>query len=87
MLSYDKLFNLLKKHNISKYDLRKYKILSESTLQRLRHEDIGLKAENINHLCALLQCQPADLFSYVPDEESEAWAKAIREKMQDKYKQ
>ena len=82
MLKYDKLFKLLKDHNISTYDLRKYKIISESTLQKLRHEGIGLKADNLNHLCALFQCQPSDLFEYVPDQDSEAWASDIREKLQ-----
>ena len=82
MIKYDKLFALFKEHGISTVDIRKNKILSESTLQKLRHEGIGLKADNLNHLCALFQCQPSDLFDYVPDEESEAWAAAIREKLQ-----
>lgn len=82
MLKYDKLFKLLKDNNITTYDLRKHKIIGESTLQKLRHQGIGLKAENLNHLCALFQCQPSDLFEYVPDDDSEAWASDIWEKLQ-----
>ena len=45
-------------------------ILSQSTLQKLR-EGKGLAWENIERLCALLDCQPGDLMEYVketPDE-------------------
>ncbi len=83
MIKYDKLFALFKEHNITTTDIRRYKIMSESTLQKLRHEGIGLKADNLNHLCALFQCQPNDLFEYVPDEDSEAWAADIWEKLKD----
>lgn len=82
MLNYDKLFKLLKANNITSYDLRKLQILSGSTVNGLRHDGIGLKAETLNRLCALLKCQPADLFEYIPDEASEAWAADIWEKLQ-----
>ena len=81
MINYDKFFALLKEHNISISDLRTYNIISQSTLTKIRQGDVGLKADNLNKLCALLRCQPSDLFEYVPDEASEAWAKEIREKL------
>lgn len=31
----------------------------------------ALKFETMNKLCRLLDCQPGDLFEYVPDEEKE----------------
>ena len=39
-------------------------LLSQSTLQKLR-EGKGLAWENLEKLCALLECQPADLIEYV----------------------
>ena len=82
MLIYDKLFELFKEHNISSTDIRRLKILSESTLQKLRHGYVGLKADNINRLCALFQCQPSDLYEYIADPDSEAWAEEIKKKLE-----
>ena len=48
------------------YKLRKDNILSQSTLQKLR-EGKGLAWENIERLCALLDCQPGDLLEYVKE--------------------
>ena len=38
-------------------------LLSQSTLQKLR-EGKGVSWENIERLCELLECQPADLIEY-----------------------
>lgn len=46
--------------------LRKNKLLSEGALQRLRHSE-PVSWSNIEQLCKLLECQPADLIEYVPD--------------------
>jgi putative transcriptional regulator len=48
------------------YKIRKDKLLSESTVQKLRRGD-GVSWENISTICALLNCQPGDLLEYVPD--------------------
>ena len=42
-------------------------LFSQSTLQKLR-EGKGLSWENIERLCALLECQPGDLIEYTPDD-------------------
>ena len=59
----------LKKKGYTSYTLRKENILSQSTIQKLR-EGKGLAWENIERLCALLECQPADLIEYVPVRET-----------------
>lgn len=46
--------------------LRREKLLSESTIQQLRHGDLVSWA-NIERLCHLLQCQPGDLLEYVEE--------------------
>lgn len=46
--------------------IRKEKLLSESTLQRLRGGEL-VSGENLGRLCKLLNCQPGDILEYVPD--------------------
>ena len=53
----------LKKKGYTSYTLRKENILSQSTIQKLR-EGKGLAWENIERLCALLECQPSDQLEY-----------------------
>lgn len=43
--------------------LRKEKILSQSTIQRLRHND-SISTATIDTLCILLECQPQDFIKY-----------------------
>ena len=60
------IIKALKEKGISTYTMRKEKILSESTIQKLRTGK-GIAWENIELLCKLLECQPGDLFEYIPD--------------------
>ena len=57
----------LKEKGITTYQIRKDKLLSESTVQKLR-AGVGVSWENIETLCRLLECQPGDLMEYVPEE-------------------
>lgn len=61
----------LKAKGYTTYTLRKENLLSQSTIQKLR-EKKGLAWENIENLCKLLECQPGDLFEYVPEETQDA---------------
>ena len=56
----------LKEKGIPTYQIRKEKLLSESTVQKLR-AGIGVSWENLETLCRLLDCQPYDLIEYVKD--------------------
>lgn len=60
------ILEALKEKGYTTYKLRKDNILSQSTLQKLR-EGKGLAWENIERLCALLECQPGDLLEYVKE--------------------
>ena len=60
------ILEALKETGYTTYKLRKENILSQSTLQKLR-EGKGLAWENIERLCALLDCQPGDLLEYVKE--------------------
>lgn len=56
----------LKEKGITTYKIRQEKIMSESTVQKLR-AGIGVSWENIETLCRLLECQPGDLMEYEKD--------------------
>ena len=56
-----------KDKGLSSYKLRQEKILSESTLQKLRKRQ-AVSWENLETLCMLLECQPSDLIEYVKEE-------------------
>lgn len=58
----------LKEKGITTYQIRKEKLLSESTVQKLRAGQ-GVSWENIETLCRLLDCQPSDLIEYVKENE------------------
>ena len=57
----------LKEKGITTYQIRKEKLLSESTVQKLR-AGIGVSWENLETLCRLLDCQPYDLIEYGKEE-------------------
>lgn len=56
----------LKDKGYTTYKLRKDKILSESTIQKLRN-NMGVAWENLEILCDLLNCQPGDLIYFFRD--------------------
>ena len=58
------MLDALKKAGITTYKIRKEKLLSESTVQKLRSGD-PISWENIETLCKLLHCQPGDIIEYV----------------------
>ena len=60
------VLDALKEKGYTTYTLRKEKLLSESTIQKLRVGE-GVSWENIETLCRLLDCQPADLMEYVQE--------------------
>ena len=58
----------LKDKGITSYKIRSEKLMSESTLQKLRKGE-GVSWENLETLCRLLERQPSDLIEYVPEED------------------
>lgn len=70
MISYDKLFKQLKNQGISTYFLRQNRIIGESTLTKLRNSE-PVSITTIDRLCNLLNCQPGDLLTHVPEKKEE----------------
>ena len=56
----------LKEKGYTSYKIRQEKLLSESTIQKLRSGK-GVSWENIETLCRLLDCQPGELLEYTTD--------------------
>ncbi len=62
------ILNALKEAGYNTNRLRKERLLAEGSIQALREgRYIGL--QSIDKICALLDCQPADLLEYVKEQE------------------
>lgn len=70
-ISYDKLFNLLKENGWSTYRIRKEKLIGQGTLTALKNGTGGLDSKTIDKICKALNCQPADIMEYIPDNKVE----------------
>ena len=57
----------LKEKGYSTYILRKEKLLSESTIQKLRSGE-GISWDNLETLCKLLDCDISAILEYQKDE-------------------
>ena len=53
----------LKNKGFTTYMIRQNKLLSESTLQKLRNRQ-PISWDNVEQLCRMLECQPGDLLIY-----------------------
>jgi len=56
----------LKERGFTTYRIRQEKLLSESTVQKLR-QGLGVSWDNLEMLCKLLECQPGDIIEYDND--------------------
>ena len=54
----------LKEKGYTTYRIRQEKILSESTVQKLR-AGLGVSWDNLETICELLECQPGELIEFV----------------------
>ena len=57
------VLDVLKEKGVSSYTLRKEKLLSESTIQKLRNGE-GVSWDNLETLCKLLDCNIGDILDY-----------------------
>lgn len=60
----------LKKRGITTYTIRRDRIMSESTVQKLRSGQ-GLAWDSIETICRLLNCQPGDIIEFVQEPTAE----------------
>ena len=68
LISYDKLWQVMKEKGISQYTLiKKYKI-SPGQLTRLKRNE-SVSTHTINMFCNILKCQVGDIMEHIPDDE------------------
>ena len=58
----------LKKKGYSSTRIRNDKLIGQSYLQQLRHNEL-VSWKTLDTICGLLDCQPADLIEYVRDDD------------------
>ena len=58
----------LKEAGYTTYRLQKEKLLSSTTVQKLRRGDTSLTIDNLDAICNMLKCQPGDLIEWYPAE-------------------
>lgn len=67
MISYEKLWQVMKQKGVSQYMLIKTYHVSAGQLTRLRRNE-SVSTHTIEVFCKILDCQPGDLMTYIPDE-------------------
>jgi putative transcriptional regulator len=60
------VLSALKEAGYNTNRIRKEKLLSESTVQKLRQGEY-VSMDNLDTLCKLLNCQPGDIMEYVEE--------------------
>lgn len=61
------ILQMLKESGYNTNYLRKNKILSESTIQKIRNGDTSLTLKNLDVICSMLEMQPGDVVEYVDE--------------------
>lgn len=61
------ILSALKDAGYSQNRIRNDKLIGQSYLTQIRHNDL-VSWKTINTICTLLNCQPGDILEYVPDD-------------------
>ena len=67
MIEYNRLWETMKKRNISQYDLYTHYGINRSLLDRLR-KNKNLEVQTLDRLCSILNCRVEDIMEYIPDD-------------------
>lgn len=67
MIRFDRLWNTMKKRNISQYKLIHQYHISTGQLDRLRKNG-NVNTYTLNQLCEILDCRLSDIAEYLPDD-------------------
>lgn len=68
MMSYDRLWCVMREQGITQYALIKRHHVSPAQITRLKRNE-SVSTHTIEVFCRTLHCQVADIMQYVPDEE------------------
>ena len=67
MISYEKLWAVMKANGISQYTLIKTYHVSPGQITRLKRNE-SVSTHTIEMFCRILKCQPGDLMEYIENE-------------------
>ncbi|MDD2959998.1 MAG: helix-turn-helix transcriptional regulator [Lachnospiraceae bacterium] len=70
MIKYTRLWETMKKKNISQYDLYTHYGINRSLLDRLR-KNSNIEVYTIDRLCTILKCRVEDIMEYISEESKE----------------
>ena len=71
MVSYNPLWETMKKQNITTYTLIAKHGFNPRTINNLRHNR-GITVHMLERLCNILSCSPNDVLMFVPDHDEDA---------------
>ena len=67
MISYEKLWEMMKKRGISQYALIKTYHVSPGQITRLKRNE-SVSTHTIEMFCRILSCDVGDIMQYIPDD-------------------
>lgn len=70
MISYENLWKMMKKRNVSQYALIKTYHISPAQITRLKRNE-SVSTHTLEMFCKILDCQIGDIATYIPDEAGE----------------
>ena len=68
MISYEKLWKVMKERGVSQYLLIKKYGISPGQITRLKRNE-SVSMHTIEMFCKILNCQVGDIVTYIPDKE------------------
>ena len=68
MITFDPLWETMKRKGISTYRLIKDYSFSKGTLDSLKHNR-NISTATLNDICTILQCEPSDVVAFIPDKD------------------
>ena len=68
MISYEKLWKVMKEKGISQYALIKQYNVSPGQITRLKRNE-SVSTHTIEMFCKILKCDVGDIMQYIPEEE------------------
>lgn len=66
MIKFDRLWKTMDEKNVTTYQLRERCGIDSKTIRRLRSNE-NMETKTLNKLCAVLDCDLADIAEYVKD--------------------
>lgn len=66
MISFEKLWTMMERKNISTYYLREQCGIDSKTIRRLKANE-NTETKTLNKICAALDCKLEDIAEYIPD--------------------